>query len=187
MTVELTSPAMGKKVGESYTGPEEPWLLAEGYAKRAGYTGPGVSGTGPATVEPDEDVTAAANREPAPSRTKTGGVEPGPRDPAMGYTDPRKPAYDFDKGSVNDDAPTAGFTVEPSTLPLAGGEVKILGQNLEGVTGVTVGGAAATEVVVVSDSEVTATFPAAEAGAKDVVVTNPQGSATKTGGVTYAA
>lgn len=92
MTVEMTSEALGKKVGESYTGPEEPWLLAEGYAKRAGYTGPGVSNTGPTDVTPDLDVTRAENREDAPARTATGGQNSEPV------------AYDFDPGGVDDDA-----------------------------------------------------------------------------------
>lgn len=35
MTVRITSPALGKKVGESYTGPLEAWLLNEGYATTA--------------------------------------------------------------------------------------------------------------------------------------------------------
>lgn len=36
MTVELTSEALGKAVGATHTGPEEAWLLANGYAKQAG-------------------------------------------------------------------------------------------------------------------------------------------------------
>lgn len=37
MTVTLTSEAVGKLPGQTYTGPEEAWLLAEGYATQAGY------------------------------------------------------------------------------------------------------------------------------------------------------
>lgn len=37
MTVTLTSEALGKQPGDTYTGPEEAWLLAQGYASKAGY------------------------------------------------------------------------------------------------------------------------------------------------------
>jgi hypothetical protein len=37
VTVTLTSEAFGKLPGETYTGAEEDWLLAQGYASRAGY------------------------------------------------------------------------------------------------------------------------------------------------------
>ncbi len=50
MAVVITQAAYGKKVGETYTGPHEAALLADGKAKREGYTGPGVAGTGPADV-----------------------------------------------------------------------------------------------------------------------------------------
>lgn len=187
MTVELTSPVLGKEVGDSHTGPEEAWLLAYGYAKQAGYTGPGVAETGAAASTPANDLTAAANREPAPSvDSKTGIPDPGPRDPAMGFTDPAKPAYDFDAGAVDTEAPSA-FTVSPTALKLAGGEVTAEGQNLTGTTGVTVGGTAATDVVVVDDSTLTFTAPAKAAGTYDVVVTDNVGSHTLTGGLTYAA
>lgn len=64
MTVTLTSPVFGKNVGDTYTGTQEDWLLSQGYAERAGYTGPGVANTGPMTaVLPAEDPTLAANRE----------------------------------------------------------------------------------------------------------------------------
>lgn len=64
MTVQLTSPVLGKNVGDSYTGTLEDWLLSEGYAKRAGYTGPGVSNTGPAVAyDATKDPTLGENRE----------------------------------------------------------------------------------------------------------------------------
>lgn len=63
MTVQLTSPVLGKNVGDSYTGTLEDWLLANGYAKRAGYTGPGVANTGPVDVAPAKDPTLAENRD----------------------------------------------------------------------------------------------------------------------------
>lgn len=38
MTVTLTSPVLGKAVGDTHTGAEEDWLLAQGYASKAGYS-----------------------------------------------------------------------------------------------------------------------------------------------------
>lgn len=65
MTVRLTSPVEGKQPGDPYTGANEAYLLASGYAERdaavdatnGNYTGPGVANTGPA------DTTVANNRE----------------------------------------------------------------------------------------------------------------------------
>ena len=62
MVVELTSPVLGKAVGDTYTGTLEPWLLTTGYAKQAVYTGPGVSNTGATDVVPADDPTLPANR-----------------------------------------------------------------------------------------------------------------------------
>jgi hypothetical protein len=191
MTVTLTSPVFGLNVDDPYTGPEEAWLLAEGYAKQAGYTGPGVSNTGPTDVDPGDDPTLAANREPAPDAIDAehvgGGLpDPGPRDSAMGYTDAKYPAYDFDADGVDTEAP-ADFTLEPNEGLAAGGtEVTISGQNLTGTTGVTFGGVAATSVEVVDDSTVTCVTGAHAAGAVDVVVTDNVGSKTETGAFTYA-
>lgn len=176
MTVELTSPALGLEVGDTYTGPEEAWLLAEGYAKQDGYTGPGVSNTGPTDVEPDEDPGLAENREEPPARNDDGTVEAG------------GPDYDFDIGGIDTEAPDADFALEPAEGPAAGGtEVTLVGQNLEGVTGVTVDGVAATDVAVVSDSEVTFVTPAGTAGPADVAVTDDVGTTTETAAFTYTA
>lgn len=72
MTVVLTSPVEGKQPGDTYTGANEAYHLASGYARRdaspdpdgagagvavAAYAGPGVANTGPA------DTTIANNRE----------------------------------------------------------------------------------------------------------------------------
>ena len=65
--------------------------------------------------------------------------------------------------------------------PIAGGTaVTISGSNLDGVTSVTFGGAAATSVVVVDDSTLTLVTPARPIGSVDVVVTTPGGVATAT-------
>jgi hypothetical protein len=54
----------------------------------------------------------------------------------------------------------------------------ITGTSLTGATSVTVGGVAATSVVVVSSISITAVTPAGTAGANSVAVTTPSGSAT---------
>jgi hypothetical protein len=197
MTVVLTSPVMGQTVGSNYTGPEEAWLLANGYASQAGYTGPGVANTGDASSTPADDLTLASNREPHPALSAVGDTglpDPGKLDPALTFvttdddpTDPASdPAYDFDPNSVNNDAPSA-FTVTPANGLAAGGlAVTIEGQNFEGTTGVTFGGVAATSLVVVSDTEITCVTPAHAAGAVDVIVTNATGSKTQVGAFTYA-
>lgn len=84
-------------------------------------------------------------------------------------------------------APTLS-AVTPTSGDVAGGStVAISGQYLSGVTAVTIGGAAAADVQVVSDTEITATVPAGQAGAADIAVTTPGGTATLTGAYTYVA
>lgn len=56
MPVILTQEVEGLKVGATYTGADEAYLLASGYARQDGYTGPGVANTGPA------DTTIANER-----------------------------------------------------------------------------------------------------------------------------
>ena len=82
-------------------------------------------------------------------------------------------------------APT--FTsIAPATGPAIGGtSVTITGTNLAGATLVTFGGTAATGVTVVSDTSITATAPGHAAGAVNVVITTPNGTATGTGSYTY--
>lgn len=77
--------------------------------------------------------------------------------------------------------------VDPGDGPAAGGTaVAITGTNLRGVSGVTFGGAAATNVVVVSDEQVTCTTPAHAAGAVDVVVADDAADVTVDDAFTYA-
>ncbi len=91
------------------------------------------------------------------------------------------------------DPPTFG-SIAPPTGPIAGGTiVTITGTNLigaaaGGVNGVTFDGIAATGISVVSGASITATTPGhATAGAVNVVVTTPNGTATGTGVYTYVA
>src|SRR5712692_2418408 len=83
-------------------------------------------------------------------------------------------------------APTVG-SVSPSSGPTAGGTaVSITGTNFVTGATVTLGGTAATNVVVVSAGQITATTPANAAGAVNVVVTNPDTqTGTLTNGFTY--
>lgn len=78
--------------------------------------------------------------------------------------------------------------ISPTTAAAAGGtRVAISGTGLTGATAVTFGGVAATAVSVDSDTRITATAPAHAAGSVDVAVTTPGGTATRTGGLAYAA
>lgn len=88
--------------------------------------------------------------------------------------------------AIENDPPTV-TTVTPNTGGTAGGTaVTLVGTNFTGATGVTFGGTAATSVVVVNDTHITLVTPAKTAGAKDVVVTTPAGTGTKTNGFTYS-
>lgn len=79
-------------------------------------------------------------------------------------------------------------SINPSSGPTSGGtSVTIVGTDLGGAS-VTIGGTAATSVVVAGNQKsLTASTPAGTSGAKDVVVTTADGSATLTNGFTYTA
>jgi hypothetical protein len=75
-------------------------------------------------------------------------------------------------------APTSGFAAGNTAVTLTG-------TNLTGATSVTFDGLAATNVTVVNATTITALTPAHAAGAVDVGIITPQGSATLAGGYTY--
>ena len=106
MAVEITSPVLGKEVGESYTGPLEAWLLAEGYASQESYTGVGVANTGATAVDPDDDPTVAANRE-EPYWPLSDDNNATMANDAENLNKKKFPApgFDFDAGGVDDDEP----------------------------------------------------------------------------------
>ncbi len=84
-------------------------------------------------------------------------------------------------------APTV-VSIEPSTGPTAGGTaVKIKGTEFVTPATVTIGGAAATEVVVVTPEEITAKTPAGSAGPQEVVVNDANGPSSAGAKFTYAA
>jgi hypothetical protein len=65
-------------------------------------------------------------------------------------------------------------SITPSTVPITGGTaVTITGSKLVGITSVTIGGAAASSVVVTSPTTLTCVTPAGALGAANVIVTNP--------------
>jgi hypothetical protein len=77
-------------------------------------------------------------------------------------------------------------SVTPNTGTAAGGTaVALAGDGLTGSTGVTFAGSAATSVAVVNDALITCVTPAHAAGPVNVVVANPRGNVTITGGYTY--
>ena len=74
-------------------------------------------------------------------------------------------------------------SVSPSFGSAAGGTaMTIVGRNFTGATSVKIGGIAATSFVVASATSITAVSPIGSAGAKDVLVTTPAGTATLVGG-----
>ena len=78
--------------------------------------------------------------------------------------------------------------VWPVSGPDAGGTVVSLsGTGLTGASGVVFGGGAASSVTVVSDTRLTAVTPPHPAGAVEVTVVTPLGSATLPGGFTFTA
>lgn len=83
-------------------------------------------------------------------------------------------------------APTIG-ALSPSKGPVGGGPtITLTGTNFLGVTGVTIGGQAATNVSVTSEAELTLTLPPVPAsGPKTVVITAAGGTASKANGFTY--
>ena len=84
-------------------------------------------------------------------------------------------------------APTV-TAISPSSGPtVAGRAVTITGTDFTGATSVTIGGTAATSVVVVGATSITAVTPAGSLGAQDVVVTTGSGPGTLSSGYTYAA
>ncbi|MGB8308511.1 MAG: PKD domain-containing protein [Methanoregula sp.] len=78
-------------------------------------------------------------------------------------------------------------SISPTYGPISTGTtITITGTGFTGATGVTVGGTAAIDVVVVSSTEITATTPASStAGPVDVIVSTPEGTSTAVAGDKY--
>lgn len=82
-------------------------------------------------------------------------------------------------------APTLTLASPNSGNTAGSTSVTLTGTNLTGATAVTFGGTAATSYTVTDATSITATTPAHAAGAVNVVVTTPGGTATLTNGYTY--
>jgi len=83
-------------------------------------------------------------------------------------------------------SPPTVTKISPNSGSTNGGTaVTITGTNFISGASVTFGGAAASNVIVVSGTSITATTPAHAAGAVNVVVTDSSGSGTLTNGFTY--
>ena len=82
-------------------------------------------------------------------------------------------------------APTLTLASPNSGSTAGGTSVTLTGTNLTGATAVTFGGTAATSYTVTDATSIIATTPAHAAGAVNVVVTTPGGTATLTNGYTY--
>jgi hypothetical protein len=77
-------------------------------------------------------------------------------------------------------------SIAPATGPMAGGTaVTIMGKGFTGVTVVKVGGVPLSNLVVVSDTQITGKTGAGTAGAADVVITSSTGSVTGRGAFTF--
>ena len=100
----------------------------------------------------------------------------------------RNGTVSLDANTVTLPPPTV-TAIQPVSGPATGGTaVTITGTNFITGATVTIGGAPATSVIWVSSTSITATTPAGTAGAKDLVVTNPDTQiGTLTGGFTYVA
>ncbi len=71
------------------------------------------------------------------------------------------------------DVPRLTSIIPDKALALGGSTVQILGENFQEGAAVTFGGIEASNVVVVSDTELSVTVPAGTRGAVEVIVTNP--------------
>ena len=85
-------------------------------------------------------------------------------------------------------SPTISSIAPAFGIVNGGTSITITGTQFASGVAVTVGGTSATNIVMVSATQITATTPSGTAGAKDVVVTNADtGTITSTGGFTYVA
>ncbi|MBV8084129.1 MAG: IPT/TIG domain-containing protein [Chloroflexi bacterium] len=104
-----------------------------------------------------------------------------------GTSRPQGPSCDI--GAYEFNGTPGVSSIAPNSGPTAGGtNVTITGTNFENGATVTIGGTAATNVSVVSDTSITASSSAHAGGAANVVVSDPDGnSGTLNNGYTYIA
>jgi hypothetical protein len=147
----------------------------------------------PPSEEPTSEAPSEAPSEP-PSEEPTSEVPSEPPSEAPTSEAPSEeptseaPSEEPTSEPPSEDPPPEFSSINPTSgSSLGGRSVTITGVNLTGATGVTIGGSAATSVVVVNDTTITCVTPAHAAGASDVVVTTPAGSDTGTAAYTYNA
>jgi hypothetical protein len=192
VTVESSTPANNTTLtdGFRYLTPPAPTSLTPAEGDVAGGTtvtvnGTGFTGTTAVTFGgvPATDVSVASDTEltaVAPAHTA------GPVD--VEITNPAglarlSAAYTYVEAAAPAPAPT-GLT--PPRGDIAGGTtVTVNGTGFTRTTAVSFGGVLATDVTVVSDTELTAVTPAHAAGAVDVTVTGPGGDGVLRAAFTY--
>jgi hypothetical protein len=103
-----------------------------------------------------------------------------------GQTSPPSAQVSYTVAGTSTTTPTL-TSVSPASGPTSGGTaITLTGTNFVSGATVRVGGALATSVTFVGSTRVTARTPAGTAGARDVLITNPNGrAAARTGAFTY--
>lgn len=166
-TLTTVAPATGPLAGGTAV-----TLTGTGFAAPASVTFNGVAATNVVVVSATS-ITCVAPR----------GVYPG----VVGVVVTVPAGFSHLSGSFTYSAAAPTLTgCTPAVGPIAGGtNVTLTGTGLGGTTGVTFGGTAATNVVVLSNTTITCTVPAHAVGAVAIVATNPNGTGTLTAGFTY--
>lgn len=147
---------------------------------------------GSSQFRPDKDVPAVNHtvygvspilgEEIAPTR----GAEPSTLDLPISIR--RTTSSIFTDNYYHEPAPRFTSIVPNTGTDIGGTAVTITGAKFQTGATVTIGGAAATSIVVVSERTITCVTPAGTIGARDVVITNPDtdaGSVTAVGAFTY--
>ena len=193
MTVTLTSPVEGKQPGDTYTGPREAWLLANGYASQANYTGVGVANEGPlGLTDVSKDPNLAGNRVANGDEV----VALGSLLPAKGTNDglvtgqvkQQKALSQAGDVARTPEGPASDVKITPATGGVAGGTVVTVkgSGGFDDSTGVTFGGTAGTAFTKVDDETLKVTTPAHAAGSVSVVVVDADGNKTSPTNFVYA-
>lgn len=152
----------------------------------------GASNIGAQADVPENDPTAAENREDAPYWPVTPDLNATIANDAENLTQETFPApvnLDFDPDGEDDDAPSR-VELSPVEGPEEGGTVvTITGQSLVGVTSVTFGGTAgiALDTSDAAEGTILVTTPAKAPGAVDVVLVDADGNTTVDDGFEFLA
>jgi hypothetical protein len=130
------------------------------------------------------DVAPLPDRPSAPSTTTPSTTTPTMTAPPT--TTPPTSTTTTTTVTVPTVSPPTIQTVSPDSGDLDGGtDVTITGTGFTDTISVTLGGVAASNVIVVSDMTLTLISPSRGSGPGDVIVTTPAGSATKVNGYTF--